>query len=272
MQGVEKWIPTELKTRYINSLLKVGFDVLDFGSFVSPKAIPQLKDTADVLKGIELSGSDTKLLAIIANERGAEDASAFEEITYLGFPFSISETFQQRNTNSSIEQSLRRVESINNIAQKWNKQILIYISMAFGNPYGDPWSPDLASHWIDRLNESFGIQNFALADTVGMSNVQNIESLFKMVIADFSMLSIGAHLHSTPEMAVDKLKAAFDAGCRNFDVALYGFGGCPMAEDVLVGNVSTQSLIEAFVDEPGSFHLDFYRLQESERIASLVFG
>ena len=245
MQGLGKWIPTDVKAKYINQLLEVGFDVIDFGSFVSPKAIPQLKDTSEVLKNLKLDTNSSKLLAIVANERGSEDASKFEEIYFQGYPFSISSTFQMRNTNSSIEDSLTRVERINSIAQHNNQELLIYISMAFGNPYGDDWSPDLASNWIERLNIEFGVTNFALADTVGISTVKTIQDMFKTIIPSFTNLNIGAHLHSTPETTQEKVNAAYEAGCRSFDSAINGLGGCPMAEDNLLGNVDTITLLNS---------------------------
>jgi hydroxymethylglutaryl-CoA lyase len=243
MQGLENWIPTEVKADYINQLLKVGFDVIDFGSFVSPKSIPQLKDTAEVLSRLELNNTRSKLLAIVANERGAKDASQFNEIAFQGYPFSISPTFQKRNTNSTIEESLKRVESINEIARKSNQELLIYISMAFGNPYGDKWSPDLTSSWIETLIDRFGIKHFALADTAGVSAVRLIQDMFETVMPSFEDVQIGAHLHSNPESTVEKVVAAYSAGCRSFDCAIGGLGGCPMAEDDLVGNVDTIKLI-----------------------------
>lgn len=270
MQGVEQWIPTETKVRYLNALLKVGFNVLDFGSFVSPKAIPQLRDTADVLNQLDLSHTQTKLLAIIANERGAADACAFEPIHFLGYPFSISETFQQRNTNSSIEESLKRVEGINNLARRNDKRPLLYISMAFGNPYGDPWSADLAAKWIERLNNEFEIEDFALADTIGVSNVDNIKQMFSTVLPSFPALNIGAHLHSTMDDAQDKVIASFEAGCRRFDSAINGLGGCPMAEDELVGNVATEKVLEA-IDPSEYAQIDLALLGEARRIAAEVF-
>lgn len=241
MQGIKQQIPTELKSEYINQLLKVGFDTIDFGSFVSPKAIPQMQDTVQVLKSLDLSNTKSKLLAIIANPRGAQDACAFDEITYLGFPFSISETFQQRNTNSSIEQSLQRVEEIQNIAAKHNKKLLIYISMAFGNPYGDVWNADIAINWSKKLN-NLGITNIALADTVGSSTPESIRQLFSALIPELKNVNLGAHLHSTKEKSVEKISAAYESGCRNFDVAIHGFGGCPMAAEDLTGNVATEDL------------------------------
>lgn len=241
MQGIKEQIPTKLKVEYINQLLKVGFDVIDFGSFVSPKAIPQMQDTAQVLTQLDLSGSTSKLLAIIANVRGAQDACAFDEITYLGFPFSISETFQQRNTNSSIQESLQRVEEIQNLCAKHNKKLLIYISMAFGNPYGDAWNEDIAINWGKKLSQ-LGIADIALADTIGSSTPETIKQLFSALLPELKQVNLGAHLHSTKEKSLEKIKAAYDSGCRSFDVAIHGFGGCPMAKEELTGNVATEDL------------------------------
>jgi hydroxymethylglutaryl-CoA lyase len=241
MQGIHQFIPTELKIKYITQLLKCGFETLDFGSFVSPQAIPQLKDTAEVLEGIDLSSGNTELLAIIANLRGAKDACNFEEISYLGFPFSISETFQQRNTNSSISESLIRVEEIQRVCNKNKKKMLVYISMAFGNPYGDEWHEDIAIDWCKKLNQ-LGIKHIALADTTGSSTPESITKLFSTLLPELKNVSLGAHLHSTKEKSQEKIKAAYESGCRNFDVAIHGFGGCPMASDELTGNIATQEL------------------------------
>ncbi len=246
MQGIKEFIPTELKIKYINQLLQVGFDTIDFGSFVSPKAIPQMQDTATVLKGLHLSESKSKLLAIIANTRGAEDACQFDEISYLGFPFSISETFQQRNTNSGIQESMARVEEIQDLCQKHNKQLVVYISMAFGNPYGDDWHPDIAIHWSNELSKR-GIKILALADTIGCSTPENISHLFRALIPELKDVEFGAHLHSTKEKAQEKITAAYLSGCRRFDSAIHGFGGCPMATDALTGNIATED-IELFAD------------------------
>jgi len=241
MQGIKEFIPTETKVKYINSLLNIGFDTIDFGSFVSPKAIPQMRDTAAVLKQLNLSGTKSKLLAIIANTRGAEEACAFDEIRYLGFPFSISETFQQRNANSSIAESLIRVEEIQNLSVKHNKEPVVYISMAFGNPYGDLWNSDIVIEWTKKLS-GLGIKIIALSDTVGVSNKENIAYLFSNIIPEFKGVEIGAHLHSTKEKAQEKIQAAYDSGCRRFDVAIHGFGGCPMATEELTGNIATEDL------------------------------
>lgn len=249
MQGIKAFIPTDLKAEYINQLLKVGFDTIDFGSFVSPKAIPQMQDTAQLVKQLNLSNTRSKLLAIIANERGAQDAVAFDEITYLGFPFSISETFQQRNTNSSITESLKRVDEIQNLCSKNNKQLLVYISMAFGNPYGDVWNSDIVIQWTKKMAD-MGIKHIALADTIGCSTPENITYLFSNLIPEFKTIEIGAHLHSTKDKAQEKIEAAFKSGCKSFDVAIHGFGGCPMAKDDLTGNMSTQDL-EAYAHKNG---------------------
>lgn len=246
MQGIATWIPTEDKVRYINQLLKVGFDTIDFGSFVSPKAIPQMKDTEEVLSKLDLSGAKSKLLAIIANIRGAQDAIQHGEIQYLGYPFSISETFQLRNTNATIEESLHRVEEIQNLAVKNNRELVIYISMGFGNPYGDPWHPDIAIQWSERLHKDFDIKILALSDTVGVANPGIITQLFESLIPAIPDVEFGAHLHTTPDTYSEKVEAAYNAGCRRFDGAIMGFGGCPMAEDELTGNMPTEKMIAYF--------------------------
>ena len=245
MQGIKDIIPTEVKSKYINSLLNIGFDTIDFGSFVSPKAIPQMHDTAEVLKQLDLSTTKSKLLAIIANTRGAQDACSFEEIKYLGFPFSISETFQQRNANSSIAESLVRVEEIQNLCVQHKKELVVYISMAFGNPYGDTWNSDIVIEWTKKLS-NLGVKIIALSDTIGVSNQENISYLFSNIIPEFKNVEIGAHLHSTKEKAQEKIDAAFKSGCQRFDVAIHGFGGCPMAKDDLTGNLATEDLEQYF--------------------------
>ena len=246
MQGIHHFIPTELKIEYINSILKCGFDTVDFGSFVSPKSIPQMADTAAVLKGLDLSTTKSKLLSIVANERGAKDACAFDEIKYLGFPFSISETFQQRNTNSTIEESLNRVEEIQKLCINYKKELVVYISMAFGNPYGDEWNSDIAIKWCKLLNEKIGIKILALSDTIGVSNPKNIAYMFNALVLELKNVEFGAHLHTTPNTYSEKLTAAYDSGCRRFDGALRGFGGCPMAKDELTGNMPTEKIVEWF--------------------------
>lgn len=245
MQGWKTFIPTELKIEYLNQLLQVGFHTLDFGSFVSPKAIPQLADTAEVLKGLKLTS--TKLLAIIANLRGAETAVQYNEIQYLGFPFSISETFQQKNTNSSIAESLKTVEAIQTLCEQHKKRLVIYISMGFGNPYGDAYTTDIALQWVEQLN-ALGVGIFAMSDTVGVATPATIQPIFEHLTREFPLLDIGAHFHSTPQTAHEKLQAAFDHGCRRFDMAIGGIGGCPMAQDDLVGNMATEHVL-AFIHE-----------------------
>ncbi len=270
MQGIHEFIPTEKKIAYINSILKVGFDTVDFGSFVSPKAIPQLRDTAEVLAKLDLSNTKSKLLAIIANLRGAEDAVQFDEIKYLGFPFSISETFQQRNTNSSIAESLIRVEEIQKLCIKHNKELVVYISMGFGNPYGEEWSPEIAIHWSRKLND-MGIRILALSDTIGVSNPQNITQLFSTLIPELKEVEFGAHLHTTPDKWEEKVKAAYDSGCRRFDSAIKGFGGCPMATDKLTGNMPTENLISYFKKNNISFSLDLNAFTEAMALSTQTF-
>ena len=266
MQGWAHFIPTEQKIKYLNTLLQVGFDTLDFGSFVSAKAIPQLADTKDVLSKLQLS--NTKLLAIVANVRGAEEAAQYDEINYLGFPFSISETFQQRNTNSSIEQSLSSVEAIQEICLQKNKQLVIYISMGFGNPYGDEYSPEIAANWVAKMN-ALGIKIVALSDTIGVSNPENISYLFKHLIPLYPNMEIGAHLHTTPTTWKEKIDAAYHAGCKRFDGALKGFGGCPMATDKLTGNMPTENMIQLFGEE--NLKLDGKKLAEAMLMANEIF-
>lgn len=246
MQGLHDFIPTATKAAYINHLLKVGFDTIDFGSFVSPKAIPQMRDTVEVLSQLDLSTTKSKLLAIVANQRGASDAIQFEEINYLGFPFSISETFQQRNTNSSIEESLTRVADIQNLCVKHNKQLVVYISMAFGNPYGDTWNSEIAIEWTKKLTD-MGIGIIALSDTIGVANPETISYLFGNIIPEFNTVEIGAHLHTTPDTWEEKIIAAYENGCKRFDGAIKGFGGCPMAKDDLTGNMPTENMVDYFL-------------------------
>ena len=246
MQGMHDFVPTKLKSEYINSLLKVGFDTIDFGSFVSPKAIPQLRDTAEVLSQLHIEESNSKLLAIVANERGAKDAINFEEIDYLGFPFSVSETFQQRNTNSSIEKSLSRVEKIQHLATSNKKELVVYLSMAFGNPYGDTWNQDIVAQWAEKLYSQLEIKIMALSDTIGVSDKENISALFSTLIPEFTDIEFGAHLHTTPDTWKEKIEASIVSGCRRFDGAIKGFGGCPMATDELTGNMPTEKMISYF--------------------------
>ena len=271
MQGLHEFIPTDLKITYINQLLKAGFDTIDFGSFVSPKAIPQLRDTAEVLRGLDLTKTESKLLAIVANARGAEDATNFDEIDYLGFPFSISETFQQRNTNSSITESFLRVEEIQNLCIKHKKKLVVYISMAFGNPYGDAWSIDVAAKWSRELNEKLGVEILALSDTIGVSNPTNITELFTGLIKELPKVEFGAHLHSTPNKVTEKIEAAYNSGCKRFDGAIRGFGGCPMADDKLTGNMPTEELLKYFNLNKIGINIDEYEFQNAMQLALQIF-
>ena len=255
MQGIKHFIPTALKIEYINALLLVGFDTLDFGSFVSHKTIPQMADTVEVLNGLKMEGSRSKLLAIIANVRGAEEAVVHESISYLGFPFSISETFQIRNTNSTIEQSLKNVEKIQNLCLLSNKELVVYISMGFGNPYGDEWSPEVAINWVKKL-ASMGIKIISISDTVGVGNPETISYLFKNLIPAFPEIEFGAHLHTHSFNWEEKVKAAQDNGCKRFDGAMKGYGGCPMAADDLVGNMPTENLIKYFKKDLKNINYD----------------
>ena len=270
MQGLHDFIPTEKKAAYINQLLKVGFDTIDFGSFVSPKAIPQLRDTAEVLSQLNLSETSSKLLAIVANQRGAVDACQFEEIEYLGYPFSISETFQLRNTNATIAESLERVKAIQELVVKHDKQLVIYISMGFGNPYGDPWNSEIVTDWAQRLAD-LDINIISLADTVGVSNEENITSLFTDLIPALPKVEFGAHLHTNPNTWREKVDAAYSSGCRRIDAAIKGLGGCPMAEDELVGNMATEN-VWSYLEEKGIDHgLNNGALITSLQLAGSVF-
>jgi len=270
MQGWKNFIPTEKKIEYINSLLRVGFDTIDFGSFVSAKAIPQMADTKEVIGNLEFGIRDTKLLAIVANLRGAEEASVFDQITYLGFPFSVSETFQQRNTNSSIGESLKRVEEIQNLCFNKNKKLVIYISMAFGNPYNDLYDEDIVFNWVEKLVE-LDIEIISLADTVGVATPEQVYDMTSYLIESLPSTEIGVHLHSTFENWQQKLDAATKAGCKRFDGALKGIGGCPMANDELVGNMNTEWMISYFEKNNIATSLNKEALGESLRIAGEIF-
>lgn len=249
MQGIKThFIETQAKARYINALLKVGFDTIDFGSFVSPKAIPQMRDTASVLSKLDLSQTNSKLLAIVANVRGAVDACNFEEIDYLGYPFSISENFQMRNTGKTIDQSLVILNEILNIAEKSKKQVVAYLSMGFGNPYGDPWSIEIVSNWTKILSD-MGIKVLSLSDTVGVAKGETISYLFSNLIPLYPKIEFGAHLHSNPSSWFEKVDSAYNAGCLRFDGAIKGYGGCPMAKDELTGNMPTEKLISYFTSK-----------------------
>lgn len=270
MQGWKTIIPAEKKIEYINALLKVGFDTIDFGSFVSPKAIPQMADTAEVLKGLQVDNADSKLLAIIANYRGAEAAVIFDEITYLGFPFSISETFQQRNTNSSIQESVGRVEEIQNLCLKTGKQLVVYISMGFGNPYGDAYDEEIVFEWVNKL-VGMDIGIISLADTVGVASPQQVYDVTSYLVESLPGTEIGVHLHSTPDNWKEKLDAAVKAGCKRFDGALKGIGGCPMAKDELVGNMDSELMINYFEERSLLKELNKEALAESLRLATQLF-
>ncbi len=245
MQGIKPFIPTDRKVAYIQSLLRVGFDSLDFGSFVSPKAIPQMQDTAEVLSKLDLSQTKTKLLAIVANTQGADILSQHKEIQYLGFPFSISENFQMRNTHKTIAESLITLQEILEIADKTNKEVVAYLSMGFGNPYGDPWNVEIVGNWTEKLSK-MGVQILSLSDTVGTSTPEIIDYLFKNLIPKYPKIEFGAHLHTTPEKWFEKIEASYNAGCRRYDGAIQGFGGCPMATDDLTGNMPTEKLLSYF--------------------------
>lgn len=270
MQGLKYFIPTEKKIAYINKLLKVGYYAIDFGSFVSPDVIPQMADTAEVLAGLDLQNSNSKLIAIVANERGAKDGCSHPEIEYLGFPFSVSETFQKRNANSTIEESLVRVQNIQEHCVKANKKVIVYISMGFGNTYGDPYSPEIVEQWVDKLKD-FDIKTFMLSDTVGVANPENIAHLFSTLIPRFPSLEIGAHLHTAPHNWKVKVEAAYLNGCTRFDSVLKGYGGCPMAKDDLIGNMPTENLLNYFdpkKDFGSSFSLPAFEeaLRESNNV------
>ncbi len=245
LQGVKNFVPTQAKASYINALLRVGFDTIDFGSFVAPKAIPQMKDTAEVLSMLDLSETNSKLLAIVANERGAREASAFEEIDCLGFPFSISENFQMRNTHKTISQSVKVLDGILNMGIRSNKEIVTYMSMGFGNPYGDPWNVDIVGKWTERLVK-MGVKTLSLSDTIGCATPESIQYLFSNLIPQYAHIEFGAHLHTSYTTAISKIEAAFNAGCKRFDGAIKGYGGCPMAKDELTGNMPTEKLLTYF--------------------------
>ncbi len=245
MQGIKDFIPTEKKVQYIQSLLRVGFDTIDFGSFVSPKAIPQMVDTAEVLAQLDLSKTQSKLLAIIANTKGAELASVHKEIQYLGFPFSISENFQMRNTHKTIAESIVTLQEILEIANKTNKEVVAYLSMGFGNPYGDPWNVEIVGEWTEKL-ANMGVKILSLSDTIGSSTPEVIDYLFSNLIPKYPEIEFGAHLHTTPDSWHEKIDAAYKAGCKRFDGAIKGFGGCPMAKDDLTGNMPTEKMLSYF--------------------------
>jgi hydroxymethylglutaryl-CoA lyase len=270
MQGWEHFIPTAKKIEYLNALLQCNFNTLDFGSFVSPKAIPQLADTAEVLAGIDLSNTNTKLLAIIANVKGAEQAVAFEQISYLGFPFSISETFQQRNTNASINQALQRVEDILALCNTHNKELVVYMSMGFGNPYGDEYNEEIALQRTKQI-QALGVKTIAIADTVGLATATTVKSTLQTIIAECKEVNIGAHLHATSQTLQEKIEAALQAGCTRFDAAIKGIGGCPMAGNALVGNIDTEKMLSVFEKQQLPFSINKQALQRASELANSVF-
>ena len=271
MQGMHEFIPTAAKIDYINHLLNCGFDTIDFGSFVSPKAIPQMRDTADVLKGLNLNTS-SKLLAIVANERGANDAASFDEIHYLGYPFSISEQFQQRNTNTSIEDSLHQVKKLQSIAQQAKKELVVYLSMGFGNPYGEEWNPELVLSWSERLHNDFGVSILALSDTIGCADPTDVRNLFPILQAALPKVEFGAHFHTVREKAATVIESAYEGGCRRFDTAIKGFGGCPMANDELTGNLATEQLTAWMTELDIETGLDMDAFQKAFLASSTIFN
>jgi len=270
MQGIHQFISTEKKAAYINALLKVGFDTIDFGSFVSPKAIPQMRDTAEVLNKLNFDNSSSKLLAIVANQQGANNAIAFDEITYLGFPFSISETFQQRNANSSIAEAIIKVADIQNLCIKHNKQLVVYLSMAFGNPYGEEWNSDIVIKWTTLLAD-IGIKTIALSDTIGIANPDIITTLFSNLIPQFKQIEIGAHLHTNPFTWKEKIIAAYESGCKRFDTAIKGYGGCPMATEKLTGNMPTENCLAYFKNLNINLNLDNKAFEYAMILAANTF-
>lgn len=270
MQGIKEFIPTKKKIEYINQLLKVGYQAIDFGSFVNHDIIPQMADTAEVVDGLELDNTNSELIAIIANERGAMDACRFPQIHSLGFPFSVSETFQKRNANSTIAEAVERVKHIRELCASCNKELIIYISMGFGNPYGDPYSPQIVEEWIGQL-EKLSVKTFMLSDTVGVADPGIIHYLFSTLIPAFPHLEIGAHLHTAPHNWRVKIDAAYRNGCRRFDAAIKGYGGCPMAKDDLLGNMPTENLVNYFTEEQLGAGFNLHAFEDSLRMANHVF-
>ena len=272
MQGIKShFISTEAKAQYINALLRVGFDTIDFGSFVSPKAIPQMRDTVEVLSKLDLSNTQSKLLAIVANIRGAEEASQFEEITYLGYPFSISENFQMRNTGKTIAESIEILNEILSIASKTNKEVVAYLSMGFGNPYGDPWNVEIVSNWTEKLSK-MGVKILSLSDTVGSSTPKIIDYLFSNLIPAYPTIEFGAHLHTTPTSWFEKVDAAYKAGCNRFDGAIMGYGGCPMAKDDLTGNMPTEKLVSYFNQQKADTNINAMSFESAYNEALKISG
>lgn len=270
MQGITEFIPTDAKAEYINLLLKAGFDTIDFGSFVSSKVIPQLKDTVQVLSKLSLTSDAAKLLAIVANVRGAENAMQFEEISYIGFPFSVSEIFQKRNTNSTLNESIHNVEVIHNLCEKNKKQLVVYISMAFGNPYDEPWDTGITGLWADTIS-SIGVKIISLADTVGVASAGNVGSIFQQLIPALPDVELGVHLHCKPGNWRQKVEAAFSNGCRRFDTAIMGFGGCPMASDNMVGNLPTENLLQYLSEKKIETRIEAGQFNKAMKYAQKIF-
>jgi hydroxymethylglutaryl-CoA lyase len=271
MQGIKDWIPTAEKAQFIQSLLSCGFDTIDFGSFVSPRAIPQMRDTAELLSALDLSKSKSKLLSIVANVRGVQDAVRFTEIDYLGYPFSISENFQMRNTHKTINQSLDQLNEILNIADSNNKVVVAYLSMGFGNPYGDPWNLEIVAEWTEKL-ASMGVRIISLSDTIGSSTPDTITYLFSELISKYPTIEFGAHLHTTKDKWHEKIDSAFHAGCKRFDGAIQGFGGCPMAKDELTGNMPTEKLLSYFTAKKIPTRIHPMSFESAYNRASKIFN
>lgn len=271
MQGIKTFIPTDKKIQYIQSILRCGFDTIDFGSFVSPKAIPQMADTAEVLAGLDLSATQSKLLAIIANTRGAQDAAEHPEIKYLGYPFSISENFQMRNTHKTIAQSVETLKEILEIAQNKDKEVVAYLSMGFGNPYGDPWNVEIVGEWTEKLS-SMGVKILSLSDTIGSSTPEVIHHIFSNLIPKYPEIEFGAHLHTTPSTWHEKVDAAYKGGCRRFDGAIQGFGGCPMAKDELTGNMPTEKMVSYFTAKKADTNIKMTSFESAYNEASKIFS
>ncbi|MAR62395.1 MAG: hydroxymethylglutaryl-CoA lyase [Flavobacteriaceae bacterium] len=267
MQSIMTLIPTKTKLNYLQSVVDVGFDIVDIGSFVSSKAIPQLSDTKDIIDLIDLSNSDSKLLTIVANKKGAENASSFEKISFIGYPFSISEGFQIRNTNKSINDSVNELDNIISISDKANKEIVVYLSMCFGNPYGDPWNLDIVNEWVLKISK-MGVNTISLSDTIGSSNPESISSIFESVFKNHNNIEFGAHLHSEPETSYNKIKSAFEAGCRRFDSVIKGYGGCPMASNQLVGNIPTEKLVSFLDIKKVSTKINLSKFEECYQLSS----
>ena len=271
MQGVRDWIPTKEKAQFIQSLLDCGFDTIDFGSFVSPKAIPQMKDTSELLSLLDLSSTESQLLAIVANIRGAKDAAMYDQIDYLGYPFSISENFQMRNTHKTIAQSIETLKEILNLADSKNKKVVAYLSMGFGNPYGDPWNINIVGEWTEKLS-NMGVKTLSLSDTVGSSTPEIITYLFSELITKYPSIEFGAHLHTTTTKWKEKVSAAYLAGCRRFDGAIQGFGGCPMAKDDLTGNMPTEKILSYFAAEKVNTNVNSISFENAYKEASKIFN